>query len=299
MGVNKKILAIDLGGSTAKVAIINEEGKIAFRFKNIKTMKDHLIPNLWKEIENQLPDNINYEAIGFATAGMIDEKNGIILIAGNLNLKNFKLKEEISKYTSKPCFLINDANAAALGEYWVGKGKEYHSLIFYTIGTGIGGAIIINNHLVTGAKGTAGELGHGGNFQNKINCNCGLINCLEPIASATGLKRALMKLSPTITLREIDSDILKNNKQVRNLFKKQWAPLADHMSVMIYALDPEIIIIGGGVSGIGNEVSNLIYSLLQKKVHPSILGNLKVANSILGNDAGIYGAAKIALDSLS
>jgi len=292
----KKILAIDLGGTTAKVGLINSRDKKASKHLVIETKKEDVIKHLWEGLRQI--DESEYDAIGFAVPGMVDEKNGVVIVSGNLNWRDFHVTKEMKKYTNKPVYLLNDANAVALGEVWIGSGSKFSDVLFYTIGTGIGGAIICNNKLITGYRGTAGEFGHGGVFQNTIDCNCGLLRCLEPIASATGLIKGLLELKNPRRLQDLTNESLINDLEVRKVFIKHWDILANHMSTLIYALNPEAIVIGGGVSNIGYEISKILYALVKDKVAPNILHDLKIVNASLGNKAGIYGAAKYCLDQL-
>ncbi|AHI53912.1 glucokinase [Spiroplasma sabaudiense Ar-1343] len=308
------ILAIDLGGTSAKVGIIDFQGKVLFNFI-VDNQIDNILQNLFQKIMEKLKEQkISYqelECVGFSTAGFVDHQEGIVKIAGNLNWFDFNLKEEAEKIFQKKVIVLNDANAAALGEFWIGSGKKYKSVLFYTLGTGIGGAIIINGNLVEGQHGYAGEFGHGGDMQHDIDCNCGLKHCIEPTTSAVGLSKAIklywkkhpqdstikyFKNPQNVEMVDIARVYFENNnpQDLKELIIKIYKPLLNHMALMIKALDPEAILIGGGGSKMGRALLDIISCGLKPLILPIYFKDLKLETAQLGNDAGIIGAAYFA-----
>ncbi|NQZ65833.1 MAG: ROK family protein [Mycoplasmatales bacterium] len=284
------ILGIDIGGTTIKIGLI-DNNKIVRKY-TIKTNSETIIDDLIKSfVINKI--NVNQiDAIGCALPGFIDHKNGVVTLSGNLGYKNYQFKKIFEEKLKKPVFVVNDANAAALGEYWVGAGSKYDSTILYTLGTGLGGGIIINNQLVFGSSGYAGELGHGGNFQNERNCTCGLSNCLEPFASATGIEKSLKEfLGKDISLKDSVELFLKNDSNVINAFTKSLTPLANHIAIMETSLNPDCIIIGGGPSNIGKPLADFIKKLVDKSQLGFISNKTPILIATTRNDAGILGAA--------
>ncbi|WP_338973119.1 ROK family protein [Spiroplasma endosymbiont of Panorpa germanica] len=315
--MQSNILSIDLGGTSAKVGVVNQKGEVLLNFI-VENDMNNILDNLYQKIIKTLKeDKFKYEdleLIGFSTAGFIDHGEGIVRIAGNLNWFDFDLKTEAEKIFKKKVLVLNDANAAALGEFWIGSGKKYNSVIFYTLGTGIGGSIIINGQLIQGQHGYAGEFGHGGDMQHEIDCNCGLKHCLEPTTSAVGLSKAIKKFwkenpdHSTIkyfkNLDEVEmKDIAKvyqENKfpqDLKNLIITIYKPLLNHMAIMTKALDPEAILIGGGGSKMGDPLVDIIKSGLKPLLLPVYSADLKIQTAQLGNDAGIIGASYYAIQN--
>ncbi|CAM9107618.1 ROK family protein [Mycoplasma todarodis] len=282
-----KILAIDLGGTTAKVALV-ENDEISRRW-TIPTD----VENIFQNIKDNLGDlNIEeVDRIGLSMPGFINHETGVVKISGNLKLKDFDTKKEFQKIFGKEVYVLNDANAAAMGEYWKGAGSEFASIVFYTIGTGIGGGLIINNKLVYGNGGYAGEFGHAGIMQTKFKCSCGLKNCVEPVSSATGIEKILSKhFGKKTTIKEIAHKIETKDPEITNLLKEALMPLASHMAVMQTAINPDAIIIGGGPSALGQPLIDIISGNLKDMQLPFIQEATKLLVATTKNDAGIYGA---------
>lgn len=280
----KNILSIDLGGTSAKVAFF-QDGKITKRWQI-----DTDINNIWKNIFNNLEglDLKEVELLGISMPGFIDHKNGVVKLAGNLNLKDYSPAEDIKKIIDVPTYIVNDANAATLGEFWKGAGAKYNSILLYTIGTGIGGGAIIENELVYGKDGYAGEFGHGGNFQDKYPCSCGLKHCLEPLSSATGITKLLKENGLDISVKEA-GEIWSD--QIQDIFKIALRPLASHMAIMQTAVNPDAIIIGGGPSNIGERLRKLIEDLVREEQLGFVADATEIVIAQTKNDAGVYGAA--------
>lgn len=312
------ILAIDLGGKSAKVAIFDEIGNYEHYF-TVPTVLDDVLNNLYIAIKSYFKDNnLNYDLIkvvGFSTPGFLNHKSGVVELSGNLKWSNFNLKQNAEKIFNNPVFVINDANAAILGEKWQGSGKKYNSLVLYMIGTGIGGGIIINNELVIGNNGYAGEFGHGGEFQSLLVCTCGKKYCLEPLSSASGIEwiakkyikyhpfSSLAKLKRKLKMfpevKEMKSLLLKDDKHTKKIFVKALKPLAAHISTMLYALNPEAVIIGGGPSQIGAPLINLLRQLIDKVTGALLFNTYSLEISRLENKVGMFGAAYWALINLN
>ncbi len=282
-----KILAIDLGGTTAKVALM----------ENDEIKRRWVIPTDIKNIFQNIKDNLEgldleeVDRIGLSMPGFINHKTGVVKLSGNLKLKDFDAKGEFKRIFGKEVFVLNDANAAAMGEYWKGAGENYSSIVFYTIGTGIGGGLIINNKLVYGNDGYAGEFGHAGLMQDKFECSCGLKNCVEPVSSATGIEKILSNhYGEKISIKEISPKIESKEPEVTKLMKEALMPLASHMAIMQTAINPDAIIIGGGPSVIGQPLLDIISENLETMQLPFIQKSTKLLIASTKNDAGIYGA---------
>lgn len=288
-----KILAIDLGGTSAKIGLYNNE-KLEKTWIVLTNTSD-----VWGNIKNNLHDlNLDeVDAIGLSVPGFIDHKNMIVKLSGNLGWKDYDVKKDFIKYFNKPVYVLNDANAAALGELWQGAGKGKSSIILYTIGTGVGGGIVVDGRLVYGKDGFAAELGHGGNFQNQWACSCGLKNCLEPVSSATGITRRLEENGFHITVKEAGQKLANGDKDILRIFRESLTPLAQHISIMQCALNPDAIIIGGGPSNIGEPLRKVIQDLVDENQLDFISKSSKIVLATTKNEAGMLGAAYWAIQN--
>jgi len=288
-----KTLAIDLGGTSAKIALFDHD-KILKRWQ-VPTKKR----GIWQNIKDNLTDlkDEEYDVVSIAMTGFIDHKTGIIVWAENLDdLRDYDARADASKvFGNKMTYVINDANAAALGEYWKGSAKDDESTIFYTIGTGIGGGIVMNGQLIYGVRGMAGEFGHCGDFQTKYKCICGQKACIEPLSSAIGITKLLKENGFDITVKEAGVMLNEGNKEIEKIFRTALKPLAVHMAIMEMALNPESIIIGGGPSAIGEPLRKIIEDLVNENCLDFIAEATKIKLAETKNDAGIYGAAFWAL----
>ena len=288
------ILGIDIGGTTTKIGIVKND-KIINKFI-IDTHPKTIIDDIIKKLKNKNIDIDDLHAIGAAMPGFIDHKKGIVTLSGNLGYKDYEFKKEFEIKINRPVYVVNDANAAALGEYWVGAGKDYNSTILYTLGTGVGGGVVLKNELVFGSHGYAGELGHGGFFQDKRKCNCGLDNCIEPMSSAVGITKSLKEeFGDDRSLIDAEKDFIKKETRTIKAFTEALTPLAQHIAVMETAFNPEAIIIGGGPSNYGQSLADFIQGLVSKYQLNFITDSTPIVIATTKNDAGILGAAYWAL----
>ncbi|ALV23524.1 hypothetical protein ASO20_02595 [Mycoplasma sp. (ex Biomphalaria glabrata)] len=310
------IVAIDMGGRTAKVAIADTGGWI-YKIFVIPTKKgDDAIPFFALEIKKELENlGINYEtqvqAIGFGCVGPLDIDNEISVNAGKIGWYNYPAAKVARECFKKPVYLINDARAIAVGEWKQGAGKGYKNFIIFSIGTGVGGGIIINNRLYGGAHNLANEFGHGGMLQSKYRCNCGLEGCLEGLSSATGIEKYFqdyIKENPNSTLAKRQKELNKiiEIKDIADLLiykdhdatiamSEALKPLCQAISMQIFAFDPEAVLIGGGPSSLGQTLLDMINSHLQKMVWPDLLKLVDIKICELQNTAGIVGVMEYAI----
>lgn len=312
----KWLVGVDLGGTTTKIAFLNKYGELVHKWEIPTDKSDNgknIIVNIAKAIDKKLEEidqsKEKLVGIGMGAPGPVDMAKGIIYEAVNLGWeKNTPLKDLLEIETGLPAVIDNDANCAALGEMWKGAGDGAKDLVCVTLGTGVGGGVITNGDIVHGVKGAGGEIGHitvvpNGGFQ----CNCGKTGCLETVASATGVVRLAHE---KLDLTE-DSSILRNIKinegkiSAKDIFdaareKDELAisvidQLAFYLGLSLAnlgnALNPEKIVLGGGVSRAGDILLTPVSKHFEHFSFPTVRTSTKLSIATLGNDAGMIGAA--------
>lgn len=309
-------LGIDIGGTNIAVGLVDENGKILEQSSIPTLAKVRKIEDTVKamcELCIQVVKKADYEindveGIGLGCPGTVDNKNGLIAYCNNIPMHNFKMREEIQKYINKPVSLMNDADAAAFGEYKI-NGKGMKDFIFITLGTGVGGGIIINGQLYTGFNGVGGEIGHITTVSGGEPCSCGKNGCWEAYASVTALIRqtkAKMQECPESKMHEI----VKNYGKVsgRTAFEAAKAGdragaevvdqyikyIGDGIVSMLNVFQPEKISIGGGISREGEYLLNPLREFVYKYDYNRYMPKTKIEAATLFNDAGIIGAALFA-----
>lgn len=308
-------IGIDLGGTTIKFGIINNDGLVKEKW-HIKTNSDNLgeqiLPDIINSIEKHLLKNKNRDsikAIGMGSPGSINSIKGTVSGAFNLNWTTEQpLKERIESAFKIPFFVDNDANVAALGERWMGAGEKSNDVVFVTLGTGIGGGIIANGHLIHGIAGSGGEIGHLIVEPNGYLCTCGNRGCLETIASASGIARIADeishkdhngKLAKAAQKEAIDAKVVfdlakANDSSALKVVDQITYYLALGLSQIADMLNPKYIIIGGGISQSGTFLIDHINKYFPNFVFPNVRETTSLKLAKLGNSAGILGAAYLA-----
>lgn len=301
---------IDLGGTTVKLGLFDEAGTILDKWE-IKTRKENGGELILGDIAASIKDKMTEKSIarsevlgaGIGVPGPVDAE-GIVHRCVNLGWGEFNVSEKLSVLLDMPVKAGNDANVAALGEMWQGGGKGYKNMIAITLGTGVGGGIIIEGMMVSGATGAAGELGHlhVEDSEEEV-CGCGNKGCLEQYASATGIvrlaKRRLAKDDKASCLRGMECtakdiwDGVKAGDELAIEVAEQFGEyLGKGLAAVAAVVNPEIMVIGGGVSKAGEILLSYIEKYYKKYVfHGS--RDVKLTLATLGNDAGIVGAAKL------
>lgn len=295
-----KIIGIDIGGTAIKLALLNMAGVLIEKWSistNISDNGSHIpyeIVNSIKGKFSQAGESLeNLMGIGIGVPGPVDDVH--VKRAVNLGWSNFPLKNIIEQALHVPVVLLNDANAAALGEFWKGTDVPLNDIVFITIGTGVGGGIIVNGQIINGHHSSGGEIGHIPVVSTeKRVCGCGNVNCLECYGSANGMVKTFNQLA--------NRTIVSNAKEIFELLETgdQFAQetlkitinyLAKAISGIVNTLDPEEIVIGGGVSEADQLFIVPLREALEKSVFPQIRESIQIRKASLGNDAGIYGAA--------
>lgn len=312
--MGKKIFAADIGGTTVKLGMFTMEGELLDKWE-ITTRKDNnggfILPDIADSIKDKMAsEGISKEdviGIGVGAPGPVD-KNGVIHKAVNLGWGELNIREELEKLTGVAVKAGNDANVAALGEMWKGGGEGFTDLVVVTLGTGIGGGVIIDGKIVTGSTGAGGEIGHIHIRDDEDEtCGCGNKGCFEQYASATGVarlaERKLKSCSEDSALRSCEKldakavfDAVKaGDKLAMEVAEEFGEYLGKGLASIACVTNPQVFVIGGGVSKAGQVIIDYGQKYYKKYVfHASRNAGFVLAK--LGNDAGIYGAAKLVLE---
>lgn len=314
--MSQYVFGVDVGGTSVKLGFFDTEGTLLDKWEiPTRTVDEgsHILPDVAESIQKKIaekqvsPEEI--AGVGIGAPGPIDSK-GVVYKAVNLGWNIFSIKDKLEEYLDFPVMAGNDANVAALGEMWKGGGLGSSNLIMVTLGTGVGGGIIVDGKILTGFTGAGGEIGHIHVEDTETEvCGCGNRGCLEQYASATGIARLANRM-----LEKSDKDsILRGGRiSARTVFDAVKAKdpfamevaeefgryLGNGLATIACVVNPEVIVIGGGVSNAGEILMDYICPYYEKNVfHGS--KSVKFSLATLGNDAGIYGAAKLVLDSIS
>ncbi len=311
--MGKICFGVDLGGTTVKMGVFTETGSLLEDWE-IPTRKQdngsHILEDIGKSINDKVKvDSIDREdvvGVGLGVPGPVTP-TGVVKGCVNLGWGDTPVEEILKDITGFTVKAANDANVAALGELWQGGGKGFSSLVMVTLGTGVGGGIVIDEKIITGANGAAGEIGHMPVVYDETeSCNCGKKGCLEQVASATGIvkeaKKILMKETTESTLRTLENitakDVFDHAKQGDQIAILTCERLGEYLGIALghiaCVVDPDIFIVGGGVSKAGDFLIEVIQKYYMKKTYHGCK-NTPIKLATLGNSAGIYGAAKLVL----
>ena len=316
--MSKYAFGVDVGGTTVKLGLFNDEGQVLDKWE-IPTVKDNggekVLPDIAASIKNKMQEkNItaaDLVGVGIGAPGAVNADGFMVNGAVNIGWGSFDLAETLKKELNLDVTVKagNDANVAALGEMWQGGGKGYSNLVAVTLGTGVGGGVVHDQKIVAGRHGLGGEIGHIHIREGeKETCNCGGHGCLEQVASATGIAREArrkMAAKPDASVMRAYGDAI-TAKDVLDAAKAGDALALEVMDTVCYYLgwalatismtvDPEIFVIGGGVSKAGTFLTDWI-DRYYRELTPISENKGEVRLATLGNDAGIYGAARLILD---
>lgn len=306
---------IDLGGTTVKIAYFDETGRMLDKWE-IPTVTTNggsqILPDIAASIRHYLDDHQIFDSnilgLGIGVPGPVNAK-GVVNKCINLGWGVFNIAETLSSLTGFPVKAGNDANVAALGEFWKGGGQGCDNMVFVTLGTGVGGGIVVEGNLLHGAHGSGAEIGHLVLNRNEtVPCNCGKYGCVEQYCSATGIVR-LAKLHLAATdvpsvLRNVEKltckDIFDAGKagdpEALAILDQVYNYMGEFLGNVCSTVNPEVVVIGGGVSKAGDVLLQGIVPYFKKYCFHAAAG-ARFALASLGNDAGAYGAFKLALDA--
>ena len=309
------IFGVDVGGTTVKLGLFDQAGNLLEKWE-IPTRTENggekILPDIAESIEKKMEEKglkkEDLAGVGLGAPGAIGA-DGTMYGAVNLGWGTFNLEQALSDLLGLPVRAGNDANVAALGEMWKGGGQGCSNLVAVTLGTGVGGGIIVNGNIVTGATGAGGEIGHIHVEDNETEmCGCKSIGCLEQYASATGIvrlaKKMLASTEEASALRELPAeelsakavfDAVKAKDALAIRVAEQFGEyLGKALGVIAGIVNPEVIVIGGGVSKAGE----ILFDYIRPPFDRTAFSGCRIAKmalATLGNDAGIYGAARLML----
>jgi glucokinase len=311
-------IGIDIGGTKILGALVDTQGKVITELRVPSPAQDpdlmvDTVVGLIEQLTNQATDVI--AAVGVAAAGFIDADQSHILYAPNLNWRNEPMRERLQKRISLPVFIENDANAAGWAEYKFGSGRGSKDMAMLTLGTGVGGAIIADYKLRRGGFGIAGELGHVRVVQDGRLCGCGRKGCVEQYASGTAVLKAAKKLAASdgpmgqrlrelagegeLTGKMVSQALVEGDPGATSIVRAAADYLAQAMGTIIAVLDPQVFVIGGGLS----EAGELILDPIREALSPHLPARgfrpePKVVAASFNNHAGVIGAADLARESV-
>ena len=306
---------IDLGGTTVKLAYFDENGKMLDKWE-IPTDTSENGKNILRDIaasvenylkENQIPRE-DIIGLGMGVPGPVSG-DGVVHTCINLGWGVLNVEQALQELTGFVVKAGNDANVAALGEYWVGGGKGYDNMVMVTLGTGVGGGIIVEGKLLCGAHGAGGEIGHMTlHREETLRCNCGKYGCVEQYCSATGVVRTAtqylekndapssLRTLEKLTCKEVFDAGANGDAVAMEILDIVYQNMAEFLGNLCVTVDPDVVVIGGGVSKAGQPLLDGIRKYLpQYQIHAT--RNVELSLATLGNDAGAYGACKLVLDA--
>lgn len=313
----KYYIGIDLGGTNIVAAVVDEKGKIISKTDcktNLPRIPELVADDMAKISEEAVlkagitMDQI--ENVGIGSPGIINPSTGEIEYSCNFNYYNVPMSEMMNKRLRKPIYIDNDANTAAIGEFAVGAGKGIHSMIAITLGTGVGGGVILNDKIYSGFNYAGGELGHTVIQMDGRPCNCGRKGCFEAYASATGLIKTTieyMEKNPDSQMWQVAQGSKENvngrtsfdamrlgDKVAKDVVDTFIRHLAAGLTNVINIFQPELVCIGGGISKEGDTLIKPLRLLIDQEDYArSIERRTQIVAAKLGNDAGIIGAAML------
>jgi glucokinase len=309
------VVAVDLGGTKYIAAVIGPGGKVLSRVycptlshEGPAKIIERLVTSVNQAVKKAGLKLRDTGGVGVAVAGIIDIKRGLITEAPNLpRWRNILLRDLLKDEFKIPVFVLNDASAAALGEHRLGAGRGLDNLIYMTVSTGIGGGMIINGELYNGTDGSAAEVGHMIIQVDGPLCHCGQYGCLEAMASGTAiarmaeerlrsgwmsmLSRMVKKGKPNITAEDVAAAAVKGDALASQVIDDAAAYLGVGMANLVNLFNPQMIVVGGGVSAMGERLLRPARKSLKLHAFKLPAGTVRVVRSALGADSGLMGAA--------
>ncbi len=307
------IFAADLGGTHLRAALVGYDGTIHYRLKQPTPQAEkpdgivHALVDAAHEGERHIAAKGQISAVSIAVPGTVNFEDGVVVKAPNVPcLDGFRLAAAVESELKLPAILENDANAAAIGEMWQGAGRGYSSIVCVTLGTGVGGGIILDGQLWRGVDGSAGEIGHlGVDPFGGVPCGCGSRGCLEVYSSATAIVRMTREARPRYpdsmlhTSEDLTSETvylagLEGDELALEVFRRMGVYLGIGLASLVNLLNPEIIVIGGGLSNGWELFEQHMRQQVIERAFPIPARSVRITRAECGDDAGFLGAARLA-----
>jgi glucokinase len=308
-------IGVDLGGTKIASVITDNEGNILnsdLRETQAAEGTDKILQRIYDSIGTVAKDNLeSVKGIGVISPGPVNIRKGVIINAPNLQWNNIPIVKLIKDKFPLPCILENDANGAAYAEKKFGVGKQFNDLIYITVSTGIGGGIIVGGEIVHGRDDSAGEIGHLSVVDWGPLCGCGHRGCLETVSSGTAIARQAKNLIqdgvPSLILDLVNGELNqitsktvaeaaeKGDLLARRILFRAFDYLGIAVANLVQIFNPEMIIIGGGVSKIGKPLFDQVWQVVREHTYPHTIQGLQIVPSSIGDNLGALGAAAVAI----
>ncbi len=303
---------VDIGGTACKIGLFRMTGELLEKWEIPTDRREggkHILADVAAFLEGKLEEKgiqkEDVEGIGVGIPGPV-RPDGSVPLCVNLGWENVNVREQLGRLTGgMRVEAVNDANAAALGEMWQGGGKGSGSIVMVTLGTGVGGGVVLDGKVVAGSHGAGGEIGHlTVRPDENVPCNCGRKGCLEQYASATGIARmarerlaqgrqpSVLRHTREVTAKDVFDAYKAGDALAADTVGEFARVLGNALSNIACVADPEAFVIGGGVSKAGKPLLDAVEEQFRKSAFPSCAGT-KFALASLGNDAGIYGGVRL------
>ena len=299
------LIGVDLGGTKILTAVVHCSNRIIAKVKadtEANFGADHVIKkineSIYKAMELSNISQNQVAGIGICSPGPLSVSEGTVLYVATLGWNNVPIRRLIHDEFKIPVFLENDCNAAAFAELCLGAGRGYKDIVYVTISTGIGSGIIINKEIYHGKHDAAGEFGHICVEENGRKCSCGNLGCLQAYASGTSIAEIYMENYggvSNVDCQQVEKAAYNGDVQALKIWRQAGEKLGQGVSIMLMLLDPELIIIGGGVSKAWSLFYGHMVNEIKKHTYKMISDDLSIVPAQLGEDAGVLGAAIIAL----
>lgn len=303
-------IGVDLGGTNLRTSILTRDGNILEKHKEATRAAEgcekvvaRLVQNINRQVAVARRSGHDVAAIGVGAPGVIHTQSGVVVKSPNFpDWNNLQLKAILQKALGISVYIENDANAAALGEQWRGAGRDAHSMVFITLGTGVGGGIVLKNKIWHGADGMAGEVGHMTLIPNGRTCGCGNRGCLEMYASARGIIQSYRELVPDAPQRMTSEQVFHAAREgdgtALRVMREMGAYLGIGIANLVNILNPQLVVIGGGVKDGWPLFIDAAVAEMKKRAFDYPAERTKVLPSVLGDDAGMVGAAAAAFQNM-
>lgn len=299
-------IGVDLGGTNLRAASVDKHGKMLNKVSgstDLAAGRDAVIGDMVEAIQKLKAEagSLRLAGVGIGIPGFILMEEGIVVGSNNLpQFEGFRVRDEIERRLGTQVVLENDANAAALGEKWIGAGKDVKDLVLLTLGTGIGGGIISAGKVLHGSVGMAGELGHITVVPNGNPCGCGNYGCVEKHASATAIvsMARMMSLGDNVTSEDVFHMAVAGNAKAKMIFHTMGSSLGIALATLINIFNFPLYLLSGGVLAAWEQFAPAMFDEVEKRSFTYRNAKTTITKATLGNEAGLYGAAYLPMQHL-